>query len=109
MTAETMRNDQAPGTLFENNPHKDPPGSDVTGPKKGTGVDTEWCAEKAAEAMRYLAVNCPASSGSPELHPHQDEAHAAAVAGDGPRYLEALRAYVRCGQDIQRRARKGAA
>jgi hypothetical protein len=69
----------------------------------------EWAAERAAEAMRYLSVNCPAASGAPELHPWQDEAHVAAVAGDRGRYLEALRGYVRAGQDVQRRARRVAA
>ena len=42
----------------------------------------EWAAERAAVAMRYLADNCPASAGAVELHPWQDEAHAAAVACD---------------------------
>ncbi len=69
----------------------------------------EWAAERAVEAMRYLAVNCPAAGGAVELHPHQDEAHVAALEEDRGRYLEALRAYVRAGQDVQRRARRRAA
>jgi hypothetical protein len=75
----------------------------------GPAWSFEWAAERAAEAMRYLAVNCPASRGAVELHPHQDEAHAAAVAEDRDRYLEALRAYVRAGQRVERAARKWAA
>ena len=71
--------------------------------------DFGWAGERASEAMRYLALNCPASAGAVELHPHQDEAHAAAVAGDRGRYLEALRSYVRAGQDVERRARRRAA
>lgn len=73
------------------------------------GWDVEWAAERASEAMRYLSANCPAATRSPELHPHQDAAHAAAVAGDRGAYLEALRGYVRAGQDVQRRAKPGAA
>ena len=71
--------------------------------------DFEWAGERAAEAMRYLALNCPASAGATELHPHQNEAHAAAAACDRGRYLDALRAYVRAGQDVERRARRRAA
>jgi hypothetical protein len=59
--------------------------------------------------MRYLAVNCPASGGSPELHGFQDAAHAAAVEGDRDAYLEALRGYVRAGQRVERAARRRAA
>jgi hypothetical protein len=62
-------------------------------PTQGPALDVEWYAERAAVAMRYLADNCPASAGAAELHPHQDEAHAAAVAEDRGRYLEALRGY----------------
>ena len=72
-------------------------------------LDTEWAAEKAASAMCYLAERYPEASGSPALHPHQDAAHAAAVAGDGEAYLEALRGYMRIGRDVALRARKGAA
>ena len=82
---------------LENNPHE------------GAPWDLEWAAERAAEAMRYLAVNCPASAGYPELHGFQDAAHAAAVAEDRDRYLEALRGYVRAGQRVERAARRRAA
>ncbi len=36
--------------------------------------DTEWAAQKAADAMRWLAENYPECAGSEELHPHQDAA-----------------------------------
>ncbi len=50
-------------------------------PMHGEALDVEWSAVKAAEAMRYLALHYPECSGSEALHPHQDAAHAAAVAG----------------------------
>ena len=71
--------------------------------------DIEWAGERASEAMSYLAQHYPESSGSPELHPHQDAAHDAAVAEDEARYLEALRGYMRAGRDAALRVRKGAA
>ena len=71
--------------------------------------DTEWAAEKASAALRYLADLYPEASGSEALHRHQDAAHAAAVAGDEARYLDALRGYMRAGRDEALRVRKGAA
>lgn len=71
--------------------------------------DTEWAATKASEAMQYLAASYPEASGSEALHPHQDAAHAAAVAGDREAYLEALRGYMRAGRDEALRIRKEAA
>ena len=73
------------------------------------GWDTEWAAERACEAMRYLAANFPEASGSEALHPHQDVAHAAAVEGDREAYLEALRGFMRAGRDGALRARREAA
>ena len=75
----------------------------------GRVLDTEWAAERAAEAMRYLSQHYPESSGSPDLHPHQDAAHDAAVAEDEGRFLEALRGYMRAGRDEVLRIRKEAA
>ena len=72
-------------------------------------LDTEWCAVKAADALRWLAANYPECAGSEALHPHQDAAHAAAVAGDVGAYLEALRSYMRVGRDEALRIRKEAA
>ena len=75
--------------------------------------DTEWAAEKAAAAMRFLAEHYPECGGSDVLHPHQDQAHAAAVVGDRHAYLQALRRYMRAGLGVairaRLRARKGAA
>ena len=71
--------------------------------------DTEWAAERASEAMAYLANNYPECGGAPELHPHQDAAHDAAVVEEEGRYLEALRGYMRAGRDEALRIRKEAA
>jgi hypothetical protein len=72
--------------------------------------DTEWAAEKASAALRYLADFYPECSASEALHPHQDAAHQAAVSGDQEAFLEALRSYMRAGRDEALRAsRKGAA
>ena len=71
--------------------------------------DTEWAAEKASEAMRYLALNYPEAAGSEALHPHQDAAREAAVSEDREDYLEALRSYMRAGRDEALRIRKEAA
>ena len=74
-----------------------------------TAWDTTWAAERASEAMRYLATNYPESSGAPELHAHQEDAHEAAVAEDRDAFLEALRAYMRAGRLVALQIRKGAA
>lgn len=74
-----------------------------------TGLDSARCAVKAAEAMRHLALHYPECSGSEALHPHQDAAHAAAVAGDEAGYLEALRSYMRVGRSVALVKRRGAA
>lgn len=78
MTGPAVKDSMNPGEVnppSETNPHKGPGGA------PGEAWDLEWAAERAADAMRYLALNCPASAGAPELHPHQDAAHEAAVAG----------------------------
>lgn len=75
--------------------------------------DTEWAAERAAEAMRFLAEHYPECAGAEELHPHQDAAHEGAVEGDREAYVQALRRYMRAGRGVAMRARlrtrKGAA
>jgi hypothetical protein len=71
--------------------------------------ELEWATTKASEAMRFLAANYPEAAGSEALHPHQDAAHAAAVAGDREAYLEALRGFMRAGRDEALRTRRGAA
>jgi hypothetical protein len=92
----------------EHNTQKKPTPAHAAGPER-TGLDSEWCAVKAAEALRYLALHYPECAGSEALHPHQDAAHAAAVAGDEAAYLEALRGYCRAGRSVALVKRRGAA
>lgn len=75
----------------------------------GRALDTEWVALRASEAMAYLAKNYPESAGSPELYPHQDAAHEAAIVEDRDGYLEALRRYMQAGRQAALRVRRGAA
>ena len=92
----------------EHNTQKKPTPAHAAGPER-TGLDSEWCAVRAADAMRWLAVNFPECSGSEALHAHQDAAHAAAVAGDEAAYLEALRSYMRVGRSVALGIMRGAA
>jgi hypothetical protein len=72
--------------------------------------DTEWAAEKAAEALRYLGRNYPECLENPRaLDEHEEAAHEAAMRGDEDSYLEALRGYCRAGRDEALRIRRGAA
>ena len=71
--------------------------------------DTEWAAERASEALHYLARNYPECAASEVLREHEDAAHKAAMRGDRGAYLEALRAYMRAGRDEALRIRQGAA
>jgi len=72
--------------------------------------DTEWAAEKAADALKYLGRNFPEVLENPRvLDEHEREAHEAAMAGDKDAYLEALRSYMRAGRDEALRIRRGAA
>jgi hypothetical protein len=72
-------------------------------------LDDEWCAGRASEVLKYPAANYPECAGSEALHPHQEAAHAAAVAGVEARYLEALWGYMRAGRDGALRIRESAA
>jgi len=92
----------------EHNTQKNPNPAHAAGPER-TGLDSEWCAERASGALRWLALHYPESGGSEALHPHQDAAHAAAVAGDEAAYLEALRSYMRVGRSVALGVRRGAA
>ncbi len=85
------------------------PAREQAPPGRLEALDVEWCATKASEAMRYLAEHYPECAGSESLHPVQDAAHAAAVAGDEPGYLEALRGFMRAGRDEALRSRERAA
>jgi hypothetical protein len=71
--------------------------------------DTEWAADKAAEALRYLGRNYPECAASGTLREHETAANEAAMRGDQDAYLEALRAYMRAGRDEALRIRRGAA
>jgi hypothetical protein len=72
--------------------------------------DTEWAAEKAAEALRYLGRNFPEClENLRALDEHEEAAHKAAMRGDRDAYLEALRRYCRVGRDEALRIRRGAA
>ena len=55
--------------------------------------DAEWAAQKASEALHYLARNYPECAASGVLREHEEVAHEAAVRGDRDAYLEALRSY----------------
>jgi hypothetical protein len=70
-----------------------------------SGWDTEWAAQKAAEALRWLAKNYPECAASEDLREHEDAAYHAARAADKEAYLEALRAYMRAGRDEALRIR----
>ena len=72
--------------------------------------NTEWAAEKAAEALRYLGRNYPECLENLRvLDEHETAAHEAAVLGDREGYLEALRGYMKAGRDEAMRIRQGAA
>jgi hypothetical protein len=72
--------------------------------------DTEWAAQKAAEALRYLGRNAlEVLENTNVLERHEEAAHQAAMRGDEVTYLEALRAYCRAGRDEALRIRGGAA
>ncbi len=72
--------------------------------------DTEWAAEKAAEALRYLGRNAPeVLENTSVLEPHEEAAYQAAVRGDEVAYLEALRCFMRAGRAEALRIRRGAA
>jgi hypothetical protein len=72
--------------------------------------DTEWAAEKAAEALRYLGRNYPECLEKLRvLDEHETAAHEAALLEDREGYLEALRGYMKAGRDAALDIRRGAA
>ena len=71
---------------------------------------TEWAAEKAAEALRYLGRNYPECLENLRvLDAHEAAAHEAAMRGDRGSYLQSLRCYMRAGRDEALRICRGAA
>jgi hypothetical protein len=83
---------------------------DRTGAVSVEPWDTEWAAEKAAEALRYLGRNYPECLENLRvLDEAETAAHEAAMRGDWSAYLEALRDYCRAGRDEALRIRRGAA
>jgi hypothetical protein len=82
----------------------------MTSPRKPAepwGV--EWAAERASEALHYLARNYPECAASEVLREHEEAAHEAAMRGERDAYLEALRDYCKAGRDGALRIRRGAA
>jgi hypothetical protein len=72
--------------------------------------DTEWAAERAAEALLYLGRNYPECLENLRvLDEHETAAHEAAMRGDRGAYLQSLRCYMRAGRDEALRIRRGAA
>jgi len=72
--------------------------------------DTEWAAERAAEALRYLGTNYPECLNAMRgLDEHEAAAHEAAMRGDRGAYLESLRCCMRAGRHEALRIRRGAA
>jgi hypothetical protein len=72
--------------------------------------DTEWAAERAAEALRYLGRNYPECLENPRvLDEHETAAHEAAMRGDREGYLEALRSYMQAGREAALEIRRRAA
>jgi hypothetical protein len=73
--------------------------SDRTGAVGVEPWDTEWAAELAGEAVRYLARYYPECAASEVLTDHEEAAHEAAMDADEEGYRAALRAYCRAGRD----------
>lgn len=72
--------------------------------------DTEWAAERAVEALRYLGAHYPECLDALRvLDEHERAAYEAALLGDREGYLEALRGYMKAGRDAALEIRRGAA
>ncbi len=82
----------------------------MTGAVGARPWDTEWAAERAAEALRYLGTHYPECLAALRvLDEHEEAAHEAAMDADEVRCREALRDYMSDGRDEALRIRKGAA
>ena len=85
-------------------------GADRTGTVGVGPWDTEWAAQKAADALCYLGRNYPECLGDLRtLDEHEEAAQKAAMRADRDAYLEALRSYCRAGRNAALRIRRGAA
>jgi len=74
--------------------------------------DTEWAAQKAAEALRYLGRNFPECLQNlrvASLDEHETAVGEAAIRADDDAYLKALGAYMRAGRASSLRIRRGGA
>jgi len=82
----------------------------MTTPVRTEPWDTEWAAQKAADALRYLGRNYPECLENLRvLDEHETAAHEAAMRGDRGAYLQSLRCYMRSGRHEAWRIRRGAA
>jgi hypothetical protein len=84
-------------------------GAERTGAPAGVEPwDTEWAAERAAEALRYLGSNYPECIENPRvLDEHEEAANEAALLGDREGYLEALRGFCSAGRETALEIRRG--
>ena len=93
---------------------KDVEAANVSVTKKGSAGDlppwdTDWAAEKAAEALRYLGNYPECLENLRVLDRHETAANEAAMRGDQDAFLEALRSFMRAGKGEALRIRRGAA
>jgi hypothetical protein len=73
-------------------------------------LDVEWCAERAAEALKYLAQHYAEAAGSRVLHSYQDAQPTRRPSSRTVRAIwKAPRSYMRAGRDEALRLRKGEA
>ncbi len=83
----------------------------MSAPDRAVGAqlwETEWAAERAAEALRYLGTHYPECLDALRaLDEHETAAHEAALLGDREGYLEALRGYMKAGRDAALQIRQG--
>jgi hypothetical protein len=81
----------------------------MTGTMGPAPWDTEWAAERAAEALRYLGCNYPECLEKLRvLDEHEEATNEAAMRADTNAYLEALRGYMRAGREEAVRIRRRA-
>jgi hypothetical protein len=80
----------------------------MTGTVGAEPWDTEWAAQRATEALRYLGRNFPEYlENLRALDEHETVAYEAAMRGDRSAYLQSLRCYMRAGQHEALRISRG--